>query len=59
MTKYTSKISTKLRSILSQLTYLPQVLTLVWQAAGYWIIIWAILLIIHGSRDSKASWVNN
>jgi hypothetical protein len=48
MTKYTSKISTKLRSILSQLTYLPQVLTLVWQAAGYWIIIWAILLIIQG-----------
>ncbi len=42
------KISTKLRSILSQLTYLPQVLTLVWQAAGYWIIIWAILLIIQG-----------
>lgn len=48
MTKYTSKISTKLRPILAQLTYLPQVLTLVWQAAGYWMIIWAILLIIQG-----------
>ena len=43
-----TKISTKLHSILPQLPYLPKVIKLVWQAASYWVIIWAILLMILG-----------
>jgi ATP-binding cassette, subfamily B, bacterial len=43
-----TKIVTKLRSILPQLPYLPKAINLVWQAAGYWIVIWAVLLIFQG-----------
>jgi ATP-binding cassette, subfamily B, bacterial len=43
-----TKIVTKLRSILPQLPYLPKAIKLVWQAAGYWIVIWAVLLIFQG-----------
>lgn len=41
-----TQISTKLRPILSQLTYLSQVLTLEWQAAEYWTIILIIQRIL-------------
>lgn len=43
-----TKIFTKLRSILPQLPYLSKAIKLVWQAAGYWTIIWAVLLIFQG-----------
>jgi ATP-binding cassette, subfamily B, bacterial len=43
-----TKIVTKLRSVLPQLPYLPKAINLVWQAAGYWIVIWAVLLIFQG-----------
>ncbi|MGF1673953.1 MAG: ABC transporter ATP-binding protein [Rivularia sp. (in: cyanobacteria)] len=43
-----TKIVIKLRSILPQLPYLPKAIKLVWQAAGYWMIIWVILLVFQG-----------
>ncbi|MEA5593445.1 ABC transporter ATP-binding protein [Rivularia sp. UHCC 0363] len=43
-----TKIVIKLRSILPQLPYLTKAIKLVWQSAGYWIIIWAVLLIFQG-----------
>ncbi|NJL65140.1 MAG: ABC transporter ATP-binding protein [Methylacidiphilales bacterium] len=43
-----TKLFTKLRSILPQLPYLPKAIKLVWQAAGYWIVIWVVLLIFQG-----------
>ena len=36
------------RSILPQLTNLPEAIRLVWQAAGYWSVVWAVLLIFQG-----------
>ena len=43
-----TKIFTKLPSILPQLTYLNATIKLVWQAVGFWLIIWVILLIFQG-----------
>lgn len=42
------KFAFKLRKFSSQLIYLPKALKLVWTAAGYWTVIWAVLLILLG-----------
>ena len=41
-------LSTKLRTALAQLPYLPRALKLVWQAARPWTIAWIVLLIVQG-----------
>lgn len=43
-----TKFLTKLRSLLPQLSYLPKAIKLVWQAAGYWTVVWVFLLFIQG-----------
>ncbi|MBD0387783.1 MAG: ABC transporter ATP-binding protein [Nostoc sp. C3-bin3] len=43
-----TKVLTRLRSILPQLPYLTATIKLVWQAAGFWLIVWVILLIFQG-----------
>lgn len=37
-----------LRPFLTQLPYLPKAIGLVWEASGYWTLIWAVLLIFLG-----------
>ncbi|WP_143874239.1 hypothetical protein [Nostoc sp. 'Peltigera malacea cyanobiont' DB3992] len=42
------KFASKLRKLLPQLAYIPQTLKLVWTAAGYWTVTWAVLVVLLG-----------
>ena len=48
MTEAPATLGSKLRRALSQLRYLPRAWGLVWGAARYWTLAWAVLLLIQG-----------
>jgi ATP-binding cassette subfamily B protein len=42
-------LSEKLRTVRAQLSVLPAIARLLWESAGYWTVVWAVVLLVSGA----------